>query len=126
METKSCLRDCKILVCEDDDFGYLLINRFLTQAGASTVRAITGTKAIEFCQSEDELDLVVMDLRMPEMSGVDAAEFIKKIRPSIPIIVCTAASGDEVETALGNRIFDDVVYKPISNKNLLESICRLL
>lgn len=126
LETKSCLHDCRILICEDDDFGYLLINRFLTQAGASTVRALSGNKAIEYCQSEDEFDLVIMDLRMPEMSGGDAAEFIKKIRPSIPIIVCTAASGEEVESALNKRIFDAVVYKPISNINLLDEICRLV
>lgn len=125
-ETKSCLHDCKILICEDDDFGFLYINRLLTQAGANTTRVITGQKAINVCQSDEELDMVIMDLRMPEMSGSDAAEYIKKIRPSIPIIACTASSSDEVESHLNNRLFDGVVYKPIMIAKLLETICSLL
>lgn len=126
LETKSCLRKCKILICEDDDFGYLYVNRLLTQAGAITTRSISGNKAIQLCQSDEEFDLIIMDLRMPEMSGKDAAEFIKKLRPSIPIIVCTASTSQEVETLLNKQLFDDVVYKPIKSSDLLETICRLV
>jgi len=126
LETKSCLRDCKILVCEDDDFGFLYLNRLLTQAGASTIRALSGNSAINVCQSEQELDLIIMDLRMPEMSGNDAAAYIKKIRPTIPIVICTASSRDEIEYLLRDNLFDDVVLKPIVSSNLMETICRLI
>jgi PAS domain S-box-containing protein len=126
IETKSCLRDTRILICEDDDFGYLYVNRLLTQAGATTFRAISGTRAIKFCQSEEVIDLIIMDLRMPEMSGNDAAGFIKKLRPSIPIIVSTASSSYEIESLLDKRLFDGVVYKPIISANLLETVCSLL
>ena len=126
LETKSCLRDTRILICEDDDFGYLYVNRLLTQAGAITFRAISGTRAIKFCQSDEAIDIIIMDLRMPEMSGHDAAGFIKKLRPSIPIIVSTASSSHEIEPLLNSRLFDGVVYKPIMSANLLETICKLL
>jgi PAS domain S-box-containing protein len=126
LETKSCLRDTRILICEDDDFGYLYVNRLLTQAGAITFRAISGTRAIKFCQSDEAIDIIIMDLRMPEMSGNDAAGFIKKLRPSIPIIVSTASSSHEIEGLLNMRLFDGVVYKPIMSANLLETVCRLL
>jgi PAS domain S-box-containing protein len=126
LETKSCLRDTRILICEDDDFGYLYVNRLLTQAGAITFRAISGTRAIKFCQSDEAIDIIIMDLRMPEMSGNDAAGFIKKLRPSIPIIVSTASSSHEIEGLLNMQLFDGVVYKPIMSANLLETVCRLL
>ncbi len=126
LETKSCLSESKILICEDDDFGYLYVNRLLTQAGASTKRVISGNKAVQFCQSDEECDLIIMDLRMPEMSGNDAAEFIKKLRPSVPIIVCTASSIHDIEGLLNKSLFDDVVYKPIISSILLETICRLI
>ncbi len=126
LETKSCLRDTRILICEDDDFGYLYVNRLLTQAGAVTFRVISGTKAIKFCQSDEAIDIIIMDLRMPEMSGHDAAGFIKKLRPSIPIIVSTASSSQEIESLLDERLFDGVVFKPIKSANLLETICKLL
>jgi len=126
LETKSCLRETKILICEDDDFGFLYINRVLTQAGASTCRALSGNKAIKICQSDEELDLIIMDLRMPEMSGNDAAEYIKKLRPAIPIIACTASSADEVQHQLNKSEFDGVVFKPIISSVLLETICKLL
>jgi len=126
LETKSCLNEIRILICEDDDFGYLYVNRLLTQAGAVTRRAISGNKAIQFCQSNEDCDLIIMDLRMPEMSGNDAAEYIRRLRPSIPIIVCTASTSNEIEHLIDKRLFDDIVYKPIISTELLEAICKLI
>ncbi len=125
-ESRSCLDNCNILICEDDDFGYLYVNRLLTQAGATTERCINGNQAIIKCQSDQEFDIIIMDLRMPEMSGHEAARFIKKIRPSVPIIACTASSGDELEVTLRNGAFDAAVLKPIASARLLETICDLL
>jgi PAS domain S-box-containing protein len=125
-ETKSCLTDSNILICEDDDFGFLYINRLLTQAGAKTTRAITGHKAIAACQTDEPFDLIIMDLRMPEMSGTDAAAYIHKIRPSVPIVACTASSSDEIELQNNKTVFDDVIFKPIIQARLLEIVCNLL
>lgn len=125
-ETKSCLHDIRILICEDDDFGYLYVNRVLTQAGALTFRANSGKQAIKFCQSDEAIDIIIMDLRMPVMSGNEAAEYIKKLRPSVPIIVSTASSSYEIEPLIKKSLFDGVVYKPILSINLLETVCKLI
>lgn len=119
INSKKQLSGKKILICEDDDFGFLYLNRVLTNAGAEVVRAINGKSALSICRTNRLLDLIIMDMRMPEMSGAEAASLIKKIRPEIPIICCSAFSEDEILSNNKSKNFDATIQKPIVSADIL-------
>jgi two-component system cell cycle response regulator DivK len=80
--------------------------------------------AVEICKGDDELDLVLMDLKMPVMDGYHAMVEIKKIRPGIRIIAETAyalAGDDKKILAAG---FDDYLPKPITKESLEATLIR--
>jgi len=81
-------------------------------------RAENGKEAINLCRENNNIDLVLMDIKMPIMDGFTATKRIKKIRPNLPIVAQTAYSTEEdIQKALEAGC-DDFVSKPISRKRL--------
>jgi len=115
-----------ILVAEDEDISYLLMNSILSQENYQVLRAKSGKEAVEFARNNPEIDLVLMDVKMPEMGGLEATEQIRKFNSKVPIIAQTAhaLSGDK-EKALSTGC-NDYVSKPIEKEELLGKIRRLL
>lgn len=106
-----------ILVVEDNYSNYYLLKIHLNKLKANVIHGRNGQEAIEAFQNND-IDLVFMDLKMPEMDGYDAMKAIKAIQPDIIIIAQTAfaMSGDrEKAMAMG---FDDYLTKPIRRSEL--------
>ena len=84
--------------------------------------ARNGQEAVEECESNLGINLVLMDIKMPVMNGKDAMNEIKKLRPDLPIIALSAfAMESDKETALANG-FDSYLSKPIDKKLLFELI----
>lgn len=107
----------KILVAEDDDTNFLVIEEFLRFEKIDSVRAVNGQEAIELLKEQEDIGLVVMDLSMPIMDGLTATREIKKFKPNIPIIAHTAhAMQSELDQALEAGCADCLV-KPISIEN---------
>ncbi|MBN1953211.1 MAG: response regulator [Bacteroidales bacterium] len=79
-----------IVVAEDDEINYLFMEETLMRTGASIIRAENGLEAIDLAESRDDIDMILMDMKMPEVSGFEAAKYIHSIRPEIPIIAHTA------------------------------------
>ncbi|MCX6286653.1 MAG: response regulator [Bacteroidetes bacterium] len=115
-----------ILVAEDDESNYLLLEILLKKAGIRIIRAANGKEAIECSRKHPEISLVLMDMKMPELSGMEAMNEIKSFRNDLPIIAVTAfaMSGDE-KNALDSG-FDDYIPKPIRLEKLLEIIQKFL
>ena len=111
-----------ILVAEDIDDSYYVIENMLTKTNAKIIRAINGLEAIEICRKDKHINLVLMDIRMPVKNGYEAMRKIKIFRPDLPIIAQTAyaITGDK-EKAL-KAGFDDYLAKPIKTKLLIEKI----
>ncbi len=81
-------------------------------------RAKNGQEAVTICQENENIDLVLMDIKMPVMNGYDATSYIKKMRPNLPVIAQTAYSIEEdVQKALDAGC-DDFVSKPVDRKML--------
>lgn len=115
-----------ILITEDERTNYLFLEALLKRTGASLIWAETGKSALEAIEKTPEIDIVLMDIKMPEMNGYEATREIKKIRPNLPIIAQTAyALAGEKEKILSAGC-DDYLSKPIMGKVLLEKIDNYL
>lgn len=113
-----------ILVAEDVDSNYFLIQTILKTTGARMLWAKNGLEAYEMCRENYDIDLVLMDIQMPVMNGYDATREIKKIRPSLPIIAQTAyAMYGEKDKSIDAGC-DDYIPKPLKKRKLLSHINR--
>jgi CheY-like chemotaxis protein len=116
------LSDKTILVAEDVAANYMLIEAVLGITRAKIIWAQNGREAVEACIENESIDLVLMDIRMPEMNGIDATREIKKFRSELPIIAQTAFSYNNEEEKILEAGCIKVITKPISPQVLLASI----
>ena len=114
--------DKNILVAEDDFFSYKFLEGFLKQTKANVLHAEDGQKAVNICSDQQNIDVVLMDVQMPEMNGLDATKNIKKFRPELPIIAQTANAIAEEKQKCFEAGFDDFVTKPINISELFMKI----
>jgi len=113
-----------ILLVEDQKYNLLVLKKMLERMGISVIPAENGKEAIDICMGDYELDLILMDIKMPVMDGYHAMVEIRKIRPGIRIIAETAyalAGDDKKILAAG---FDDYLPKPITKESLEATLSR--
>ena len=114
-----------ILIAEDEDHNFMLIEEMLKASNFKIIRANTGTEAVNIFMNQP-VDLILMDIRMPDMNGYEATEMIKTINPDIPIIVQSAYSLQvEIKKAI-EKGANDYIVKPIDKNNLFELINKYL
>ena len=113
------VRKLKILIAEDDKVSELLIDKTLKTFGKEIIKARTGVEAIEACQKNPDIDLIMMDIRMPDMGGYEATRQIRKFNNEVVIIAQTAHGlyGDR-EKAIEAGC-NDYIAKPINKTELL-------
>ncbi len=115
-----------ILVAEDEDANYNLLETILGPTKAKVLRAKTGEEAVIICTENKKIDLVLMDMKMPDMNGFVATGKIKNKNRKLPIIAQTAyAMSTDEETCLKAGC-DDYISKPIRIDDLLRKIERYL
>jgi hypothetical protein len=116
------VKDLKILVAEDEDTSYKLIKMYLNKMCRAIIHAKTGVQAIEACKKNPDIDLILMDIKMPEMNGYEATEQIRQFNREVVIIAQTAysLSGDR-EKAIEAGC-NEYISKPISRAFLYEII----
>jgi signal transduction histidine kinase/ActR/RegA family two-component response regulator len=115
-----------ILIAEDDEFSFMYLKACLSDFNCSILRAINGKEAVEIVTQNAAIDLVLMDINMPEMSGDKALEEIRKINKELPIIAQTglAMSGDKEKLLKAG--FNDYISKPISTNVLITTVNKHL
>ena len=109
-----------VLVVEDTMMSFKLFSAVLSQVNASVTHASNGRKAIEMCSGDTHFDLVVMDIQMPEVNGIEATRAIKKIRPDLPIIAATANTFDDEEAECMAAGCAASITKPLKFNKLFE------
>ena len=111
-----------ILIAEDDESNLFYLQALLNKKHVSVISAINGKQAVDQCREHPEISLVLMDIKMPVMNGLQATSEIKTFRKELAIIACTAfgMSGDE-KNAL-NAGCDDYLTKPISRSTLINKL----
>ena len=116
------MKNLKILIAEDDEISYLLLAQTLQEISTEFLHAITGVEAIEACRSNPDIDLVLMDIRMREMDGLEATQRIRQFNKDVIIIAQTAnAFAVDGEKAIEAGC-NDYITKPINMTHLFELI----
>jgi CheY-like chemotaxis protein len=111
-----------ILVAEDDNMNFLLLQKIIQMKHFNIIRAVNGQDAVEICTDNSNIDLVLMDIKMPIMGGFEALKKIKKIRPELIIIAQTAFSSSEDQEKIYEAGFNGYITKPINREKLFEII----
>ncbi len=117
-----CLSDKTIIVAEDNEMNYFLIKAMLSNHEFNILHAWNGAEAVELCKNKPEVDLVLMDIKMPVMNGIEASRKIKRIRPDLPVIALTAYSPDINQIKIDEADYDAYILKPVSKDKLLTVI----
>jgi CheY-like chemotaxis protein len=112
-----------VLIAEDDDYNFLLLNEILSGYNIKIIRAFNGNEAINVCNRQNEIDLVLMDIKMPVMDGYKATAQIKKIRPGLPVIAVTAYAQETDREKILSSGFSGYISKPV-DRNQLEKILK--
>jgi len=111
------------LIVEDDEISYSLLTRTIQKISKEVLHAITGVEAIEACRNNPDIDLVLMDIRMPKMNGLEATQQIRQFNKDVIIIAQTAyAFTGDSEKAIEAGC-NDYISKPI-NKTLLYELIK--
>ncbi len=121
-ENKYDWEDKSILIVEDNDASYFFLNRVLKRTKAKTFWASNGNAAVEYFQSGKKFDLVLMDIKLPGINGIQALKLIREIIPDQKIIAQTAYASIENEKDIMEAGFDDYLSKPTNVMLLLHKI----
>jgi len=115
-----------ILVAEDDDTNYKYINELLIETGATVIRAKNGREAFQICQTDTSVNLVLMDVKMPVMNGLESARSIRHNSATLPIIALTAFAMSDDEKQAMEAGCNGYISKPINENKLLSMINTFL
>ena len=114
----------KILVAEDNDSNYVLMT-YLLKKDFEYDRANNGKVAVEMVEANN-YDLVLMDIKMPIMDGLEATKAIKANFPDLPIIALTANAFDSDRQLAMDAGCNDFLSKPVSSDLCLQTIKKFL
>ena len=116
-------KNLKILIAEDDETSEMLLSINVSEFSNKIMIASTGTEALEICRNNPDIDLILMDIQMPEMNGYEATRQIRKFNKDVIIIAQTAygLTGDREKSI--DAGCNDYITKPI-NKPELEAIIQ--
>ncbi len=111
------LRKC--LIVDDNKDVLLYLNRILLDTGITVLKARSGIDAIEIIKNTSDIDVVLLDMQMPEMNGIEAAREIRKIRSNLPIIAQTAFVFEDEKDIVLEAGCDACLLKPIRKDHLI-------
>ena len=115
----------RVLVVDDDPTVTDVVSAYLQGAGLEALTAADGAAALR-AEEQDRPDLIVLDLMMPGMDGLEVARRVRERRPEVPIIMLTAL-GEEADRIAGLEAgADDYVVKPFSPRELVLRIQSVL
>jgi CheY-like chemotaxis protein len=115
-----------ILIVEDDISNMDLFYEILKRTNITIIKAYNGEQAIEYVKEKPEIDLILMDIKMPVLNGYKALETIKILKPNIKIIAQTAFALIDDREMILSRGFDEYVAKPVEKNKLLLLISQYL
>lgn len=115
----------KILIAEDDEVSVSLLKLYIKKIANEIIIAANGREAIELARNHPDIDLILMDIKMPEIDGFEATEKIREFNPGIKIIAQTAFALPDDNRKAFEVGCNDFLTKPIPKKALLEAINNL-
>ena len=120
----SMLRGKHILLVEDNPMNVLVVKRFMNNWGMEMTHASDGEKAVEI--ASDSFDLILMDIQMPGISGIEASSKIRSAGIKVPIIALTAAASGDILDRVREAGMNDFVIKPFHPDELQQKMINQL
>ena len=121
----SCPRmhnDKKRILIVEDDADIIKVHRELLSNQFTVIIKSSGMRAIGYLKGNPDIDLVLLDIKLPDISGIEVLKEIKKIKPCVPTIIITAFGSENVAVKAFRCGARDYVKKPFSNDELLRRI----
>ena len=119
--------DGTILLVDDEDELLRIGKRMLTSMGFSVITASNGREALEtYSAKTSAIQLIMMDLTMPEMDGIEAYYELRKVALSVPIVICSGYGKDAIPSAISNDVHVGFVPKPYRAEQVRNMLRRLL
>lgn len=119
----------RILVTDDEPDVRKLVKMVLTKAGYDVLEAEDGAKAIEVINTGENrlmLDVMICDIRMPKINGMEAIAYFRKEYPRVPLIVLTGFPDTEMATDLLRQGVTDYLVKPVEAERLKAAVARAM
>lgn len=114
-----------VLIVEDDRFNALILENFVKPTGIGVLVAPTGELSVEMARN-NKVDIILMDIKLPGISGIEATHQIRKFNTTVPIIAQTAYATDtDKESAIAEGC-NGFITKPINRKELLRLMGEFL
>jgi CheY-like chemotaxis protein len=113
-----------ILIAEDNESNYILMT-YILKRDFQIQRAKNGMEAVDMVK-EGKFDLVLMDIKMPVMDGLQATTKIKELRPELPVIALTANAFDSDRQLAMKAGCDDFLAKPVNSEKCLKTIAKYI
>nr|WP_321354624.1 response regulator [uncultured Draconibacterium sp.] len=120
--SESATKKLRILLAEDDKINQKLFSYMLNEIADELLIASTGVEAINLHKENSGIDLILMDLKMPEMDGYEAVKNIRESDQAVKIFALSAFSPETQSEAVNGNDFNDYVSKPIRKADLLKII----
>ena len=114
----------KILIAEDNDSNFVLMS-YILKKYYQFERARNGQEAVEMVD-KNQYDIVLMDVKMPIMDGLEATKAIKEKHPDLPIVALTANAFDSDRQLAMEVGCNDFLSKPVSSEECIETIKRII
>ncbi len=116
-----------ILLVDDEKPIAMMIEQMLIRLGYEVTSRTSSPDALErFANSPEHFDLIITDMTMPNMTGDELAGEIKKIRPEIPIIMCTGFSEKVSGHKADHLPVDEILMKPVLREDLAKAVIKVL
>jgi len=123
LEPKISINNKTILVVDDNRINRIVTRKMLEKYKAKPIVAESGEEAV-IVAKENEIDLILMDINMPGMNGLEATEAIRSFNVNIPIIALTAVEIEEMRERIKNSTICDIIIKPYDEMVFVETILK--
>ena len=119
----------RVLVADDEPDVRKLVRMVLTKAGYNVLEAEDGAKAIEVLNTGENrlmLDVIICDIRMPKLNGMEAIAYFRKEYPRVPLVVLTGFPDTDMATSLLRQGVADYLVKPVEAETLRTAVARAM
>ncbi|MDR3094046.1 MAG: response regulator [Bacteroidales bacterium] len=124
--TADLWKDRTILIAEDEEVNYMFLEVLFEDTGATLIHASDGQQAVDLAKEHPEVELILMDIKMPNVNGLEATKAIKAFRPQIPIIAQTAYAMQDDEYKALQAGCNEYISKPIDANKLMGLVKKYL
>lgn len=115
-----------ILIGEDEMVNFKLLEMILLKTKVKILHGKTGIEVLQLYKDNPNVSLILMDIKMPDMDGIEATQEIRKLNSNVPVIAQTAYAMEDERIKCLHTGFNEYITKPINRKLLITLIIELI